>query len=157
MEPESILAVTFTNKAATEMQSRASALCSSASRVLIKTFHSFGAWVLRRNSHIAGLPSGFAIYDDEDALSLLSSIYPQEKKKDLVVHASRISRAKDYCLSPDDDLSRISLSKDFKAVYQAYEEKLGYVGNVDFVDLIHKPVRLLKNPEIRQRLSSGFL
>ncbi|HOV65280.1 MAG TPA: UvrD-helicase domain-containing protein, partial [Spirochaetia bacterium] len=52
VEPESILAVTFTNKAAEEMRSRAAALCEDASRVLIKTFHSFGAWVLRRNGHL---------------------------------------------------------------------------------------------------------
>jgi len=157
VEPESILAVTFTNKAAEEMRSRAAALCEDASRVLIKTFHSFGAWVLRRNGHLIGLPQGFAIYDEEDSVSLLKSIYGDEKKKDLSLYASRIARAKDYCLFPSDDLSRITVSPDFKAVYEAYEKKLEVVGNVDFGDLILKPLKLLEIfPEVKSRLQSRF-
>src|SRR5690554_2431494 len=66
VDPRSILAVTFTNKAAGEMRSRAASMVEHASDVTIRTFHSFGAWLLRRNADIAGLPRGFSIYDDED-------------------------------------------------------------------------------------------
>lgn len=99
VDPRSILAVTFTNKAALEMKERVARMVPEAGDVMIRTFHSFGAWFLRRNSHYAGLTSRFSIYDDEDSLNLLHSIYPEYRKTDLKQYAVKISRAKDYCLS----------------------------------------------------------
>lgn len=69
IEPERILAVTFTNKAAKEMSERASNLDKRAERAMIRTFHSFGAWILRMYAEWAGLSHNFTIYDDDDALS----------------------------------------------------------------------------------------
>ncbi len=54
MNPRSILAVTFTNKAAQEMKERVVSLVPHAEEVMVKTFHSFGAWFLRRNAKLAG-------------------------------------------------------------------------------------------------------
>ncbi|MCD6120968.1 MAG: UvrD-helicase domain-containing protein, partial [Spirochaetales bacterium] len=54
-EPKSILAVTFTNKAAEEMKQRAGDMEAGAGNAVIKTFHSFGAWLLRNNAHLIGL------------------------------------------------------------------------------------------------------
>jgi DNA helicase-2/ATP-dependent DNA helicase PcrA len=100
-DPASILAVAFTNKAAEEMKSRVQILNPAASAVSIRTFHSFGAWVLRRYGELVGLPRGFTIYDDEDSLSLLKNLFgkrlPQSRLREL---AAAISRAKDQCLLP---------------------------------------------------------
>ncbi len=56
------------------MRERVTAMIPEASDVMIKTFHSFGAWFLRRNSSAAGLSSGFTIYDEDDQLSLLTEV-----------------------------------------------------------------------------------
>src|SRR6056297_624062 len=77
LDPHSILAVTFTNKAADEMHQRVRAMAPGAAGVMVRTFHSFGAWLLRRNAHLFWLNSNFTIYDDEDGLTLLHSLYPR--------------------------------------------------------------------------------
>jgi DNA helicase-2/ATP-dependent DNA helicase PcrA len=156
-EPRSILAVTFTNKAAAEMYERVTAMVPEAGGVMIRTFHSFGAWMLRRNSHLLEMNSGFSIYDDEDSLTLLHSIYPDYTRKELSPYARMISRAKDYALGPEDDLSSISGDPSFPAMYRAYEERLREIGNADFGDLILRPVELLAgNSEVRQRVQGRF-
>ncbi len=157
VDPRSILAVTFTNKAAMEMKERVAAMVPEAEDVMIRTFHSFGAWFLRRNAHLADLPSRFSIYDDEDSLNLLHSLYPEYKKSDLKPYANKISRAKDYCLFPEDDLSSISFEDTFKTMYAAYEKRMAETGCVDFGDLILKPLALLRdNRELRERTRKRF-
>lgn len=141
--PREILAVTFTNKAAREMKERAIGLSPAASDVMIRTFHSFGAWLLRRFAEDAGLSRSFTIYDDDDMVSLLRGIYPEEQRSALRRVARRISRAKDLCLGPDDDLSPIGFDPRFGAMYAAYTRRLNEIGNVDFGDLILRPIRLL--------------
>lgn len=157
VSPYSILAVTFTNKAANEMRSRAASIEPAAAEVVIRTFHSFGAWFLRRNSHAIGMESGFTIYDDDDMVSLLRAIYPDRTRSHLAAYARAISRAKDYLLGPGDDLEGISGEPDFPEVYGAYEKRLREIGNADFGDLISLPVRILReNPEIRERTRDRF-
>lgn len=157
VDPRSILAVTFTNKAAGEMRSRAASMVEHASDVTIRTFHSFGAWLLRRNADIAGLPRGFSIYDDEDSITLLRALFPEQKRAVMARFYHLISRAKDYCLGPDDDLSDISSDPEFVRVYQAYQKRLDEIGNADFGDLIMKPVRLLETePLVADRTRRRF-
>jgi DNA helicase II / ATP-dependent DNA helicase PcrA len=158
MDPRSILAVTFTNKAAREMAERARQIEERAGDAMLRTFHSFGAWFLRRNGSLAGLDSGFVIYDDDDVVSLLSSVLENTPKADVKHYAHNISRAKDYFLSPDDpELAIIDHGKKFRDIYKRYEERMAQIGNVDFGDLIKKPVEILRSqPEVALRFRARF-
>ncbi|HKL85284.1 MAG TPA: ATP-dependent helicase [Treponemataceae bacterium] len=156
--PESILAVTFTNKAAREMVNRATRMESRAENSVIRTFHSFGAWLLRRNAALAGLDSNFTIYDDDDAVVLLSKAIPALTRQQVSAAVRKIARAKDYCLTPESSLlSTIDPDPDFADVYGIYQKRLRETGNLDFGDLIMLPVQLLnEHPEVRSRLISRF-
>jgi DNA helicase-2/ATP-dependent DNA helicase PcrA len=158
MDPRSILAVTFTNKAAREMAERAILIEPRAGDAMLRTFHSFGAWFLRRNGKLADLDPSFVIYDDDDVVSLLSGIMENAPKPEIKHYAHNISRAKDYFLSPGDPLlASIDSHKKFRSVYESYEAKMAQIGNVDFGDLIKKPVEILRNqPEVARRFRDRF-
>ena len=161
-DPRSILAVTFTNKAAREMAERARAIDPRAEGTMLRTFHSFGAWFLRRNGKLhqgdGGLGSDFVIYDDNDVVSLLSTIMENAPKIEVKQYAHNISRAKDYFLSPDDpQLAVIDSREKFRDIYTRYEKRKAQIGNVDFGDLIKKPVEILHDfPEVAQRFHQRF-
>ncbi|GHV77707.1 DNA helicase [Spirochaetia bacterium] len=158
LDPRSILAVTFTNKAAREMADRARLIDDRAGFAMLRTFHSFGAWFLRRNGSLGGLGSNFVIYDDDDSVALLATLLPDLPKAEVKTIAHAIARAKDYFLSPDDpELTLIDHRKEFRRIYTLYEERLAQIGNVDFGDLIKKPVDILRaNPEVAQRFRDRF-
>lgn len=158
VRPESILAVTFTNKAAREMAERAQALDERAARSSIRTFHSFGAWMLRRYAEWAGLSPNFTIYDDDDSVTLLMKALPQLNKQEAQRFIRKISRAKDYCLLPDSpQLTMIDPAPEFAVIYRAYQQRLRETGNADFGDLIMLPVQLLQgHTAIAQQLHRRF-
>ncbi|MDR0450232.1 MAG: ATP-dependent helicase [Treponema sp.] len=158
LDPRSILAVTFTNKAAREMAGRARVIDERAESAMLRTFHSFGAWFLRRNGSLAGLNSAFVIYDDDDSVSLLSTLMEDIPKAELRQAAHNIARAKDRFLSPDSaGLELIDHRGSFRKLYARYEERLGQIGNVDFGDLIKKPVEILRaRPELARRFHERF-
>jgi DNA helicase-2/ATP-dependent DNA helicase PcrA len=156
-----VLAVTFTNKAADEMRTRVNTLISAtAARTspLVSTFHSFCVRLLRRDGESLsearpGFTRQFLIYDDDDQIALLKSIYRKlgidDKFMQYRAMLSRISHAKSHKETPldwyknanDPRLTRMA------KVYEQYEEQLQQANALDFDDLLLESVRLLKNDE----------
>lgn len=148
IKASSILAVTFTKKAAAEMMQRARELEPLASHSQIRTFHSFGAWFLRLHHQEAGVDPNFTVYDDDDSAQLLKKAVPSLSTQDAKYMAHKIARAKDYCYGPEsENLCEIEEDLEFPRYYAAYERRLRETGNVDFGDLIQLPVILLQNNE----------
>ncbi len=147
--PSTILGLTFTNKAAEEMRERVHRLTKH--QVLICTFHSLGARVLRECSHALGYQRDFTIYDEEDTGKLLKwcllELNLNEKKMDIKPFRSLISRAKNALQTPDqidDSKLETKIQKAFPQVYALYQRKLQQYQAVDFDDLLFLPVHLWK-------------
>jgi DNA helicase II / ATP-dependent DNA helicase PcrA len=168
--PGSILAVTFTNKAAGVMKERIQDLLRSvgrdASDVWVSTFHSFCARLLRREARHLGLPRDFAIYDDDDQtaavkralaqLDLSTEDYPPRSMR------AQISHAKNHGITPDEMESQAAKMrddgrKDAAKVFRAYNEILRKAAAVDFDDLLLRAVELLRNhADVRTAWSDRF-
>src|ERR1700722_2213934 len=154
-----ILAVTFTNKAAVEMQERVHALLLSSGYVdvhpTISTFHSLGVRILRESIHHLGYASHFTIYDEEDASKLWRGrLQPLNVKKEGEFKSFRtsISHAKNQLQTPSDiDLASFPhhLQTALPAVYKLYQQRLREANAVDFDDLLFLTVHLFqKYPEV---------
>ncbi|WP_417203216.1 DNA helicase PcrA [Acetoanaerobium sticklandii] len=155
ISPYSILAITFTNKAAKEMKERVSALIGDRAKDMwISTFHSLCVRILRRDIERIGYNRSFVIYDTQDQLSLIKECIKEcglredSFKPSSVLSA--ISGAKDKLLNPKAFEARyfndFRLSKISK-VYDLYQRKLKSNNALDFDDLIFKTVELLKTDE----------
>ena len=157
-EPYQILAVTFTKKAAKEMQDRAIAMEERSRDAVIRTFHSFGAWFLRKFYQEAGVDPNFTVYDDDDMVTLLTKAVPTLTKQQASSVAHKIALAKDYCYTPDSiELDKISSQSEFREAYRAYQSRLRQTGNVDFGDLIMLPVKVLEeNENVRRQMHYRF-
>ena len=161
VNPHSILAVTFTKKAANEMHERAILLEEKAQYAQIRTFHSFGAWFLRVYAEDAVINPNFTVYDDDDMVSLLQKVDPKFTKKEAATYAKKISLAKDFCLLPTDpelqEREEFLEPADLAEVYALYEERLRGTGNVDFGDLILLPyLALRENAFLREKMYRRF-
>ena len=154
-----ILAVTFTNRAMREMRKRLETM-PTGSEVLIRTFHSFGAWLLRRHAHEAGLSPNFSIYDEEDSQALLKQAWPGiGKDARHLQHA--ISRVKDQGLGyeelSEETLAKYSSHSDFPEAFVRYQKALRESRNADFADLLSLSVQLLQNhPKVREQTQRRF-
>lgn len=143
--PQNILGVTFTNKAAAEMKSRVHQATSQ--NVLISTFHSLGARILRQSINHLGYGSHFLIYDEEDSLKVLKrilkslNISEKELTPKTIRHA--ISRLKNELQDPSEIENDGSLlSKILPDAYKQYQAQLREANAVDFDDLLYLPVQL---------------
>jgi len=164
---ESILAVTFTNKAAEEMQNRVRDLLLHAgvppARPWISTFHSLCARLLRREAAHAALAKDFAIYDDDDQLSAvklaMSKLGIDEEALTARNVLSRISYAKNHGQSPE-QMRAEAFGPDTRKVadvFEAYEALLKQSNAVDFDDLLLRSTRLLRDSTaIRERWRARF-
>ncbi|MGQ0720963.1 MAG: ATP-dependent helicase [Candidatus Eiseniibacteriota bacterium] len=161
--PGSILAVTFTNKAAGEMKDRIIGLVGEAGRnAWIGTFHSIGARLLRRESDRIGISRDFSIFDRDDSVSALRrvlaalGISPKENSPESLL--SLVSRAKNEMKSPGDleREARGPYDRLVAQVYANYEVSLREQNALDFDDLLVRPVQLLRDPDVRLRWSRLF-
>lgn len=145
---ESILLLTFTNKAANEMKARVEKL-TSKSPTFAGTFHSFSAKLLRIDGQKVGVPNNFLIYDSQDTRSAIGQIIADLGIGDSSVKpasiAAAISEAKNQMLSPLEyaEFAKGNWQETIFKVYLAYEKFLTEVGALDFDDLIIKAVKLL--------------
>jgi DNA helicase-2/ATP-dependent DNA helicase PcrA len=156
--PESILAVTFTNKAALEMKTRVLAISRKADTVMIRTFHSFGAWLLRVYGEHIGINRQFLIYDEDDSFALLKKDLKEDcSLSQIKQYLYWIQRAKDLGITPDGDLKDVSYDRNLSAIYRMYQEHLNATGNLDFGDLIMRGVELLQqNARIKEKIRERF-
>jgi DNA helicase-2/ATP-dependent DNA helicase PcrA len=167
---DSILAVTFTNKAASEMAERVDRILghSSLAKPLLSTFHSFCVRVLRRDIEAlrvngAGLTRTFAIYDEVDQQAVVKTALKRlaidDKQLKPRVALGRISWAKNHMIDPQEYFlaSTNPMEEKIAHIFEIYRKELAKANALDFDDLLLETVRLLKvAPEVRERYNRRY-
>ena len=161
ISPSEVLSLTFTNKAAREMQERIQAVVGPrAGAVWSGTFHSLFSRILRREAHHIGYPTSFTIYDTEDSRNLLSGLIKELSldRDTYPVNAlrNRISAAKSALITPDMyeanpeymRADRMAGRPMVSTLYRKYAERCKRAGAMDFDDLLYRLYELFqRNPE----------
>ncbi len=155
--PAEILAVTFTNKAAEEMKKRVARLIENLKlkieNLFVGTFHSFGLKILRNEIGLLGYKKNFAIYDEDDSLSLAKEILksmnlsPDQFKPASMLN--KISNAKNELIGPEEFETKADnfYQKQIRQFYNNYQNKLKACNALDFDDLIRLPVKIFETDE----------
>ncbi|MDR1681146.1 MAG: UvrD-helicase domain-containing protein [Prevotellaceae bacterium] len=169
--PHTILALTFTNKAAQEMKERIGTLIGTdtARSLWMGTFHSIFARILRREAEHLGYPSSFSIYDTADTKSLLKACIKElqldEEKYKVSAVASRISMAKNNLIRPGEYAENPQIQETDKQcrrpnlyeIYRLYARKCKQAGAMDFDDLLLNTNVLFRNfPDVLARYRNLF-
>lgn len=169
--PERIMALTFTNKAAREMQSRIEGMLESrnAWKVWSGTFHSIFLRILRRHADRIGFRSNFTIYDTADSKSLLKNIVKEMELDDKAYKtstvASAISNAKNALITPDiyiEDKDNMEADRKSKRplmgeIYRRYAERCKIAHSMDFDDiLLYTNILLRDNDDLREHYADWF-
>jgi len=164
---ENILAVTFTNKAAEEMQTRVSDLLLRAGippeKPWLSTFHSLCARLLRREASAARLPYNFAIFDDDDQIAAVKLVMSRLNIDDEILTPrnvlSQISHAKNHGKSAA-QIRGEAFGPDPRKVadiFETYEKLLAQSNSLDFDDLLLRSAKLLRDsPAVRDRWQQRF-
>jgi DNA helicase-2/ATP-dependent DNA helicase PcrA len=163
VNPRRIMAVTFTNKAAREMEERLLKLVSGSVKDLtLGTFHAICARILRQDGKTIGIDPKFVIYDDDDQISLLKrslldlSLDPKQFAPRAL--QSVISNAKSQMLMPSDLRGRSYFEEITQRVYERYQKLLTDSNALDFDDLLMKTVLLFRqDPETLRRYQARYL
>jgi len=161
-EPDRILAVTFTNKAAGEMRSRVEALLGTDCRSMwVSTFHALCARLLRREAPQIGLSRDFVIYDSSDQMTLMKHVLREAGLDGTLqprVVLSRISHAKNR-MEAADGIPGAWTSRDEQVskLFASYTKALKEANALDFDDLLLKTVELFEqSASVRERYSKKF-
>jgi len=160
--PWSIIAMTFTNKAAREMQGRIEKLLNAPTRGLwIGTFHALGLRMLRQNWQAAGLPEQFEVIDNADQVrqirKSMEELRVDEKAFPPKQLLWRINACKDDGHRAHNLPNELARDEVFSSIYQDYEKRCQQLGLVDFGELLLRPYELLKNNQIaREHYQSKF-
>ena len=164
--PASILALTFTNKAADELRARLSELLGAeqAAPITAGTFHQLGAHLLREFAVAAGVPRGFAVFDEADRRLLLKQSCPELSGGELRAALEAISADKNGPTpeaAGDRPASPVALRRDgvpnVATLRARYDGALAEAGGLDLDDLVGRSVRLLEtDPVVRRTLQARF-
>ncbi|MDR2635175.1 MAG: UvrD-helicase domain-containing protein [Clostridiales bacterium] len=149
VSPYSILAITFTNKAAGEMKNRIAGLCGGECRVTASTFHSFAARLLRIEGHNLGYDAAFSIYDEGDTdrvLKRLLKLNHIEDKKTCSEVCFHIGNSKNFGITPEEFLAEncetVNNARLIYNIFKAYGDELRQANALDFDDLLSETARL---------------
>ncbi len=168
IDSSEVLAVTFTNKAAREMQQRIYKLLTEyhvykANELWISTFHSACAKLLRAEIHKLGYANNFTIYDDTDQLSLIKNILKRMRISDAVISPKfiqeKINKIKNSGLDFDSykPTFKTYIENVFVEIFYCYSQELKNSSALDFSDLILKPIQLFKKePQTLEKYQKIF-